>query len=195
MENNENLIVTQEKSVLMQDYNSKWIYANKYAKSELVPTLYKNKPENVVIAMGMSEKMNLDLFTIMQNLNIIHGKASWSGSFCKTLIEKTGKYKNLNLVYVGEKNKDDYGCYLEATRIEDNKIIKGVTVDIAMAKAENWVSNSKWKTMPELMLAYRATSFFARVNCPEALNGIYTSEEMEDINNEPIEVEDFLSEE
>ena len=36
--------------------------------------------------------------------------------------------------------------------------------------------------MTELMLSYRATAFFARVYTPESLNGIQTSEEIEDIN-------------
>lgn len=138
--------------------------------------------------------MNLDLFTTMQNLNIVRGKASWTGSFCRTLIEKTGRYKDLELVYVGEKGKDNFGCYMQAARTSDSKIIKGVVVDIAMAKAEGWLSNTKWKNMPELMLGYRATSFFARLNCPEALNGIYSTEEVEDITSEPQEIPDILGE-
>lgn len=191
MENNE-IIVQEEKSELMQSYNNDWKYATQYAKSDLVPALYKNKPENVIIAMGMSRKMDLDLFTVMQNLNIVRGKASWTGSFCKTLIELTGKFKDLDYVYVGEKGKDDYGCYLQATRVSDGKIVKGATVDTAMVKAEGWITNTKWKSMPELMFAYRASSFFARMHCPEALNGVYTSEEIEDIKKTPTEVEDIL---
>lgn len=191
MENNE-IIVQEEKSELMQSYNNDWKYATQYAKSDLVPALYKSKPENVIIAMGMSRKMDLDLFTVMQNLNIVRGKASWTGSFCKTLIELTGKFKDLDYVYVGEKGKDDYGCYLQATRVSDGKIVKGATVDTAMVKAEGWITNTKWKSMPELMFAYRASSFFARMHCPEALNGVYTSEEIEDIKKTPTEVEDIL---
>ena len=48
--------------------------------------------------------------------------------------------------------------------------------------------------MPELMLSYRATAFFARVYCPSALNGVYTSEEIEDISaeNNKVIMEDIL---
>ena len=51
-----------------------------------------------------------------------------------------------------------------------------------MAKAEGWYgkAGSKWKTMPQIMLRYRAASFFARMNCPELTLGFYTKEEVID---------------
>ncbi len=66
---------------------------------------------------------------------------------------------------------------------ETGEIIKGPEVNMKMARSEGWTSNTKWLNMPELMLSYRATSFFARVYVPEALNGVQTTEEIEDIFN------------
>lgn len=166
----------------LKAFSDNWKIATQYSKSSLVPDNYKNKPENVIIALGMAQKTGFDVYTIMNNLNIVKGKAGWSGSFCRTLIETTGLYKDLDLIWVGEKGKDSYGCYLQAVRKSDGKIIKGTTVDIAMAKAERWTTNTKWTNMPELMLSYRATAFFARVYCPSALNGVYTTEEIEDVS-------------
>ena len=191
-ENNEVSIVEAEKpnrTPVLQSFADNWKIAQQYAKSDLIPDNYKNKPENVIIALGMSSKMNLDLFTIMQNLDIVKGKARWNGSFCRTLIEKTGKFKDLDLVYTGEKGKDTYGCYLQAVRKNDNQIVKGAEVTVGMAKAENWWSKkdkygnetSKWQSLTELMLGYRAMSFFARLHCPEALSGVYTGEEIDDM--------------
>lgn len=162
--------------------STNWNLAEKLSRSTIIPDTFKNKPENVVIAIGLSQKMDLDPFTIMQNLNIIKGKTSWSGSFCRTLIERSGKYYGLKLVFIGTKGTDSYGCYMEAKDKETGEIIKGPEVTMAMAKAEEWTKNKKWTTMTELMLSYRATAFFARVYTPESLNGIQTSEEIEDIN-------------
>ena len=52
-----------------------------------------------------------------------------------------------------------------------------------MAKDEGWYgkNGSKWKTMPELMLAYRASAFFARVHIPNSLMGCSVEGEAEDI--------------
>lgn len=173
--------VKQEpKQTALESFGDNWRIASQLAKSTIIPQTYQGKPENVVVALGLSQKMGIDAFTVMQNLNIIKGKTSWSGSFCKTLIEMTGRFKDLNLNYVGTKGNDSYGCYLSATRISDNAIINGPTVTMKMAKDEKWTANTKWMTLTELMLAYRCQSFFARLHCPEAMNGIYTSEEIED---------------
>ena len=62
------------------------------------------------------------------------------------------------------------------------KKVNGMTVDMDIAKEEGWLSKngSKWKTMPQLMLRYRAASFFSSLNCPELTMGLYTREEMQD---------------
>lgn len=65
--------------------------------------------------------------------------------------------------------------------MSDGETVQGVEVTVSMAKAEGWTSNPKWRNMPDLMLAYRASAFFARVYCPEALMGVQTYEEVEDI--------------
>lgn len=165
----------------IQEFSDNWRMATQLAKSTIIPENYQKKPENVIVAIGMAQKLGLDPFTIMQNLNIIKGKTSWSGSFCRTLIEKSNKYTNLQLVFVGQKGTDSYGCYMQGINKETGELIKGPEVNMKMAKAENWTSNTKWTNMPELMLSYRATSFFARVYVPEALNGVQTTEEIEDI--------------
>lgn len=60
-----------------------------------------------------------------------------------------------------------------------------MTVDMQMAKDEGWLTKngSKWKTMPALMLRYRAASFFSSLNCPELTLGLYTKEEAETIDD------------
>lgn len=186
--------ISQPKSEL-QKFSDEWRIASQLAKSSIIPDNYKGKPENVIIALGMAQQLDLTPFTVMQNLNIIKGKTSWSGSFCKTLIEKTKRFKDLELNYIGQKGTDTYGCYLSATRISDGKIIKGPEVTMKMAKEEGWTTNKKWLTLTDLMLAYRCQSFFARLHCPEAMNGIYTSDEVieiEDINKERRVIKDVL---
>jgi hypothetical protein len=59
---------------------------------------------------------------------------------------------------------------------------------MAMAKKEGWAtkSGSKWQTMPELMIRYRAAAFWGRLYIPELLVGIQTEEEVVDV--EPVTV-------
>lgn len=165
--------------------NFKEIYdiGKMFASSSLVPQTYQGKAMDCTIAVDMANRMNISPMMVMQNLYVVRGKPSWSGQACTALIEGSGKFKNVKPVYTGDRNNDTWGCYLQAVRIEDGETVKGVEVTIAMAKAEDWVNKtgSKWKTMPELMLAYRASAFFARVHIPNALMGVSVEGEAEDI--------------
>jgi hypothetical protein len=171
--------------------NFKEIYdiGKMFASSTLVPQAYQGKAMDCTIAVDMANRMGISPMMVMQNLYVVRGKPSWSGQACTALIEGSGKFKNVKHVYTGEKGTDTWGCYLQAVRIEDNEVVKGAEVTIAMAKGEDWYSKkdkygnetSKWQTMPELMLAYRASAFFARVHIPNALMGVSVEGEVEDI--------------
>ncbi|MBR4972039.1 MAG: recombinase RecT [Oscillospiraceae bacterium] len=154
--------------------------ANMLSQSAIVPQNYQGKPQDCFIAVEMASRMNLSPVVVMQNLYVVKGKPSWSGSSCFALIESCGKFRNVRHVEVGTRGTASWGCYVTAERISDGTPINGTTVTMAMAQAEGWTSNAKWKNMPEQMLKYRASAFFARAYCPEALMGLQTTEEVED---------------
>ena len=155
------------------------------AKSDLVPETYHNKPENVLIAIDMASRTGFSLMQIMQNLYIVRGKPSWSGSFCMNAIKACGRYDQVKYVTLGNAPSDrDFAVYVSAIDKSTGETIRGVTVTWDMVKAEGWDSKpgSKWKTMPELMFKYRAAAFFARTECPEVLQGVRDEYETRDIN-------------
>ncbi|ENX36307.1 hypothetical protein F889_00469 [Acinetobacter colistiniresistens] len=62
-------------------------------------------------------------------------------------------------------------------------ILKSSVITVEMAVKEGWYqkNGSKWQTMPEQMLRYRAASFFGRVYAPELLMGLKSEEEERDL--------------
>jgi hypothetical protein len=70
---------------------------------------------------------------------------------------------------------------METIDLEGNKVV-GSKITMQLAKDEGWIDKpgSKWKTMPEQMLMYRAGAFFARVHCPDVLYGVQMAEEVKD---------------
>ena len=160
--------------------------ATMLSKSTIVPATYMNRPENCLIALDMASRMGISPMVVMQNLYVIQGKPSWAGQAVASLIRANPDFKNVELHYVGEVNKDDWGAYVTAVSTKTGKEIKGGTVTIAIAKKEGWYqkSGSKWQTMPELMLAYRAYTWFGRVYCPERMMGMQTSDEVIDVVGE-----------
>lgn len=160
----------------------KFIYdaAKLISTASNIPQNYQNKPGDCMVAIDIANRANLSPIFVMQNLYVVKGKPSWSGQACMMLVENCGKFKNARPVYFGEKGTDSRGCMLVATRVSDGELIEGPEVTIGMAKAEGWTSNSKWRNMPEIMLSYRASAFFARVYCPGALMGLHSVDEVED---------------
>ncbi len=165
-----------------------------FASSTLVPTNYQNKPMDCTIAVDMANRMNVSPMFVMQNLYVVKGKPSWSGQACMAMIKASPIFADVKPVYTGEKNTDSWGCYVQAVRKDDGEIVRGTEVTIKMAKGEGWYSKkdkygnetSKWQTMPELMLAYRAAAFFARVYIPNALMGCAVEGEVSDIQKESL---------
>lgn len=156
--------------------------ANMLAKSTIVPIMYQNRPENTFVALDMASRMGISPMVVMQNLYVIQGKPSWSGQAMASMIRNSSQFKNVTLNYVGTEGKDDWGAYVTATRTSDGKELKGATVTIMTAKKEGWYQKggSKWQTIPELMLAYRAYAWFGRVHAPEIMMGLQSTEEVYD---------------
>lgn len=154
--------------------------AKALAASDLVPQTYKNKVENVMIALEMANRVKASPMAVMQNLHIIQGKPSWSSSFIISVINSCGKFTPLRFNMTG--SGDTLSCYAVAKDSEGNEC-KSPTVTMAMAKAEGWLdkSGSKWKTMPELMIQYRCAAFFGRLYCPEILMGMQSEDEIVDV--------------
>lgn len=160
--------------------------AKMLSKSTIIPADYQNYPENILIALDMSNRMGISPMVIMQQMYIIQGKPSFSGQFIATIVQNSKKFREVELVYVGEKGTDGYGAYVRAIDNETDKELIGTTVTMGMAKAEKW--GAKWKTMPTQMLGYRAYTFFGRLYAPDELMGMYSTDEIEDIEPQRVEV-------
>ena len=154
--------------------------ANMLSQTSIIPATYQGKPQDCFVALEMATRMGVSPLVVMQNMYVVRGKPAWAGQACTMFINSCGKFTQVKHVYTGEKGTDSRGCYVTATRISDGIQVNGVEVTLAMAKAEGWTANTKWRTMPELMLAYRASAFFARVHCPEALMGVQLADEIYD---------------
>lgn len=157
--------------------------ANMLSKSTIVPVMYQNRAENCFVALDMASRMGISPMIVMQNLYIVQGKPSWSGSAIASMIRASKEFTQVELTYVGQEGQDSYGAYVTAVR--NGKIVKGGTVTIAVAKKEGWFqkTGSKWQTIPSQMLGYRAYAWFGRLHCPELLMGLQTNDEVEDVYN------------
>ena len=158
--------------------------------STLVPTQYqgtKNLP-NCVVALNMANRIGADPLMVMQNLYVVHGNPSWSAQFVIACFNQCGRFSAMRFRWANKpSNPDDipenWACQAYATEISTGEKIEGPTITIKMAKKEGWFgkSGSKWQTIPELMLMYRAGAWLQRTHAPDISMGLKTVEEEGDI--------------
>lgn len=176
-----------------RNFNEGQRVAKALSSSTLVPPQYQGQAgyANALVAVDIAWRMRMNPLMVCQNLHIIHGRPSWSSQFIIALINGCGRFTPLRYEITGK--GDDLACFCVATEIATNKDLKGPTVTMAMAKKEGWATkpSSKWQTMPELMIRYRAAAFWGRLFVPELLVGIQAEEEVIDV--EPVNVKETTS--
>ncbi len=157
--------------------------AKMLGSSELVPQTFRGEKgfASCMIALEMAQRMGASPLAVMQNIYMVHGKPSWSAQFLIASLNATGRFTPIRYQIDGEDM--DRGCVAWVQDLETKERIEGPRVDMAMAKAEGWIdkNGSKWKTMPDLMMRYRAATFLVRLVAPEITMGLMTSEERQDI--------------
>lgn len=164
--------------------------ANLFSASSIVPEVYRSKGEkdyasrgNCVIALDMALRMGANPLMVMQNLYVVHGRPAWSAQFLIATLNQSGKFSALRYEFQGEEGNDDWGCRAVATELATKERLAGPLITIGLAKKEGWYNKtgSKWQTMPELMLRYRAAAWFVRAYAPEIAMGLQTVEEVHDV--------------
>lgn len=166
-----------------------------------------NALSNCVVSLNMAQRMGADPLMVMQNLYIVEGRPSWSSQFIIAAINSCGRYSPLrfDMSEPGEEREVTYQevKWVKGNKVETPKTIKirdrtciawaveretgqrleSPVISMAMAENEGWLTKngSKWQTMPDVMLRYRAAAFFGKLYAPELLMGLQTAEEASDI--------------
>lgn len=156
------------------------------SNSTLVPKEFQKNAANCMIALELANRMGVPVFSVLQGLVIIYGRPSWYSQFSISMVNCSGRFSEpLQFKVTGTVEKKNLACYAW-TKNHSGEIVKGPPVTWLMAEKEGWVNKagSKWQTMPELMIQYRAGTFFARLYAPDLLSGMKTAEEMLDMGPE-----------
>lgn len=164
-------------------FRDAWKVAEQLAKSKLIPQNFQNNPPDCIIAMEMAQRIGASIFSVMQSLYIVHGRPGWSAQFIIAAMNSCGRFSPLRFDIIGE--NDARTCTAWALEKGTGEKLSGPPVSIGMAKDEGWYSKngSKWQTMPELMLRYRAATFFGRLYAPDILMGMHTADELKDADD------------
>ena len=185
-------IATQERTNMVADFNNgifsssdsfklAFQMAKALSQSTIVPPTFQRSEANCMVAISQAQKLGVDPFVVMNNMYMIQGKITWKSEFIIAMINASKKFDTELQFEEEEKDGQPYSC--TAFTFKDGRKISGIKVTMDMANKEGWTkkNGTKWATLPQLMLRYRAAVFFARFNAPELTSGLYTVEEGEDV--------------
>lgn len=148
------------------------------ARSTLLPKHFQSQPENVFVGLQMAARMKIDAMMLLQNMQVINGKPGLSAVMQIALANKYGPF-SCPILFKENLAGPNPSATAYATHKASGETVS-FTVDMKMAEAEGWTRNPKYKSMPGVMLAYRAACFLIRRYCPEVTMGMQSSEEVED---------------
>jgi hypothetical protein len=159
--------------------------AKLFAASPLIPQhLRQGGPEqamaNCYIALKMARTMGEDPLVVLQNIHVVNGKAGFASQYMIARANSSGVFKGRINWRVDRGDPNNMRVTAFATLADTGEVVE-FTCDIAMATAEGWTKNAKYRTMPEVMLRYRSAAFLVRFYAPDVMLGYHTSDEAEDV--------------
>lgn len=164
-----------------------WRVAKAFSASRMVPPHFQGKPEDCMVALMMSQQLEVNPLLCLQNTQVISGRPGFSASFAIAMANTRGPFAG-PITWASEGQGDSLSVTAMATVRATGEQVHA-TVDMAMAKAEGWTKNPKYRSIPEQMLRYRAATWLIRLHCPEVLLGMTTAEELVDIQPATARVE------
>lgn len=163
-----------------------WKMAEVLARSTMTPDAFRGKPENVFLALELAHRVDVSAMHVMQNLSVINGKPFLAASFVIGMVNASGLFAS-RLRFDVQEDPLAATCYA----FEHSGERVSTTVTWEHAKRAGWVSRkgSKYAEMPEIMLQYRAATFFARLHCPEIMFGFHTDVEADSFEPRDVKVD------
>jgi len=134
------------------------------------------------ILIDLSMRTRQSVASLGQSAYFVHNTLAFPSKYAIGMFNLTKEFYPLQYKQVGQEGTDSYGSVAYARHRATGDSYEGPPVTIGMAKKEGWYGKkgSKWPSMTETMLRYRAAMFFIRTTSPECMLGISTVEEVED---------------
>jgi hypothetical protein len=159
------------------------LVARTMSQSELVPEHLRGKPADCFLIVAQAVRWGMDPFGVAQSCYVARGKVGYEGKLIAGLINsKLGK--KLNYKYSGDGMQ---------RKVVVTGTLRGETEPRSIdGTFEKWHTRNKagtgvseqWKKAPDQMLAYRGAREWARRYMPEVVLGIYSDDEVKEIERE-----------
>lgn len=154
-------------------------FANLVARSSFAPKAFMGKPGDVMVAVQMGMELGLSPMQALQNIAPVNGRPSVYGDAIPAICMQHPLFESI------QEDVTNGVATCTVVRRGMPPVIRKFSVEDAK-KAQLWGKAGPWQQYPERMLQMRARGFACRDAFPDALRGIITREEAEDIPRETV---------
>ncbi len=157
-------------------------FAEMAAKSSFVPTQFRGKPEDLMLAVQMGSELGLSPMQAIQNITVINGRPSVFGDAMLAIAMSHPHFEDI----VEKIEGNTAICQIK--RRGRSQIERRFSMEDA-TRAGLIGKDGPWKTYPLRMLQMRARGFALRDCFPDILRGLILAEEAGDyvtIEQQPV---------
>lgn len=163
--------------------------AQAFSMSNLVPEAYRGRPNSVghancFVALSMGFELDLPPMQALTHIVVVNGRPAVDGQLAIALANRRAPIVGPMRFDEGGKGDEQF-CVAWAIDKASKERVE-YRLSIADAKAAGWLDKgmSHWKKDPRLMLRYRSASYLIRTTYPDAILGLSTKDELEDLEAE-----------
>lgn len=164
--------LVQHQSAADLTLNDQMRYAETVSRAALLPTAYRGKPADILIATGLGNAIGIAPAQALYEIYVVNGRPSPSANLMAALVRRAGHKLRIQ--------GDDTQCTATLVRADDPDYPMSATWTIQKAQAAKLTGKDTWKQFPGAMLRARAIAEVVRMGAPEAVMGMeYAREEVE----------------
>lgn len=155
------------------NYQEAYQFSQMLASSNLVPPNFKNKPEEILIAMQMGSELGLKPLQSLQSVAVINNRPTIWGDSLVAICQGSGLLQDIT-----EEVTDEYATVTVTRTGQEPHSVTFSKKDAETAKL--WGKAGPWTQYPKRMMKNRARAFALRDKFADVLSGFGITEEEKD---------------
>jgi hypothetical protein len=160
------------------------------AKCGSMPLHLKDKPQDCFRIVVQAAKWKMDPFAVAECTSLVHGRLCYEGKLVVAVLRAMNAIDG-RLTYDFTGSGQDMGITVTGTPTGGGRA-ESLTGSVKQWRTRQYKENKEipnnWDKDPQSQLVYRGSRQWARLFAPEALLGIYTPDEMDDVRQVEHEV-------
>lgn len=158
--------------------------AETLARSGLVAEVLRGKPEAVWAILALGHELGMGPMAALSGIHVIAGKPGPSPQTMLALCLRSPVCEYFTFL---PDDSDEKAAFWVAKRRGSQPVRIGFTIE--EARECGYLSRDGWRKQPKVMLRWRCMAALARIVFPDITQGLYTTDELDDVEDRPSRID------